>query len=388
MSIHSRRDAKGRRRYDVRFRDLQGRQRRKTFDTRHQAQDFAAIQQINGAKRDSREGSGVTIPLRQYAKSWFESRAALRPRTRDTYEGLLRLHILPYLGDRRLDQITISLVRAWQGELIHGKSQNLGAKTYRLLSAILNTAVEDGLISKNPCTIRGAGIERSSERPIATLQQVFLLADAIDPRYRLAVLLACFAGLRKGEILALKPDRFDLIERTVTIREQRQERANGTFWIGDPKTSAGTRVVSLPHFMMEEVEMHIKKYVGNASSDLLFRGLQGGPLRHAVLHRAWTKARAGLGLEHLHFHDLRHTGNTLAASTGASTRELMVRMGHSSAEAALKYQHASRERDRVIASKLDAMVARTEHRTPPAGHSSGPLVGPTTPDSEEQRQVA
>jgi hypothetical protein len=63
-------------------------------------------------------------------------------------------------------------------------------------------------------------------------------------------------------------------------------------------------------------------------------------------------------MEHLHFHDLRHTGNTFAASTGASTKELMVRMGHASARAALIYQHATEERDVAIAEGLSAMVEK------------------------------
>ncbi len=67
----------------------------------------------------------------------------------------------------------------------------------------MGTAVEDGIITKNPCVIKGAGIERAPERPIATIAQVFALADAIDPRYRLALLLATFGGLRLGELLGL-----------------------------------------------------------------------------------------------------------------------------------------------------------------------------------------
>ena len=206
------------------------------------------------------------------------------------------------------------------------------------------------------------------------------MADAIGPQYRLAVLLGCFTGLRKGEILALRADRFDLAERTVTVREQLQEKANGNFLIGHPKTVAGSRVVSLPGFMVEEIANHIDTYTEEGSSDLLFRGPRGGPLRRAVLQRNWARARAKLGLDHLHFHDLRHTGNTLAASTGASTRELMVRMGHTSADAALRYQHASRERDRVIAAKLDAMVACTEHPPP---NEPPPVAGGTASGEDE-----
>ena len=156
MSVHSRRDAKGRRRYDVRLRDRHGRQFKRTFESKREAEDFAAKQRIKAAETKWIDASGAKVLLRHYAGSWFETRAALRPRTRDTYEGLLRLHILPHLGNQRIEQITVPIVRVWHGELIRTKSQNLAAKAYRLLSVILRTAVEDGLILKSPCAIRGA----------------------------------------------------------------------------------------------------------------------------------------------------------------------------------------------------------------------------------------
>lgn len=74
---------------------------------------------------------------------------------------------------------------------------------------------------------------------------------------------------------------------------------------------------------------------------------------------AWGRARRAVGVPHLHFHDLRHTGNTLAAATGASTKELMARMGHASPRAALIYQHALRDRDHAIAQALDDMITAT-----------------------------
>jgi integrase len=195
----------------------------------------------------------------------------------------------------------------------------------------------------------------------------------------------------KGEILALRSDHFDLTEQVVTIRAQLQERADGTFWVGPPKTAAGFRHVSLSAFLIEEIEAHIKDYVDDVSSDLLFRGSRGGPLRNAVLHSAWSRARESVRLAYLHFHDLRHSGNTLAASTGASTRELMVRMGHASAEAALKYQHASRERDRTIAAKLDVLVAKTRRLSdepPPSGHPPAASADNKSLNEPIERHVA
>lgn len=81
-------------------------------------------------------------------------------------------------------------------------------------------------------------------------------------------------------------------------------------------------------------------------------GPRGGPLRRSGFRRVWNKVRADVGLPDLHSHDLRHVGNTLAATTGASLKELMARMGHASTRAALIYQHASQDRDRAIAAAL------------------------------------
>jgi Phage integrase family len=114
---------------------------------------------------------------------------------------------------------------------------------------------------------------------------------------------------------------------------------------------------------MEELVIHLAEHAEPGRNGRLFRGAKGGPLRRAVLQRAWDEARVRVGMAHLHFHDLRHTGNTLAAATGASTRELMARMGHASAEAALRYQHATRERDRAIAAGLGVMASEADRKT-------------------------
>jgi integrase len=89
-----------------------------------------------------------------------------------------------------------------------------------------------------------------------------------------------------------------------------------------------------------------------------------------VWQAKWAKARTSLGLADLHFHDLRHVANTLTAASGASTRELMYRMGHVSAAAALRYQHATRDRDAAIATALGALIGPAPAAvTPPSPQS-------------------
>ena len=336
MSINPRRHADGRTVYDVRLRDPMGRNYKRTFRTKKEAENFAArerVEQCQGTWVDPREGR---VLLAEYATAWLGSRTSLRTRTRELYEGELRLHIIPALGSTEIAEISNAAVRSWYASLFNkGLAQSSCAKNYRLLRTILTTAVEDGIITKNPCNIKGAGVAKSPERPIATLEQVFALSDAIDRRYRIAVLLATFGGLRVGEILALTRERIDFEASSVVIVEQLQELKRGGYLVGPPKSDAGRRVVILPDFVMEELVVHLAERAEPGRNGRLFRG-KGGPLRRAVLQRAWDEARGEVGMAHLHFHDLRHTGNTLAAATGASTRELMARMGHASAEAALR----------------------------------------------------
>ncbi|WP_405706460.1 tyrosine-type recombinase/integrase [Streptomyces sp. NBC_00069] len=104
----------------------------------------------------------------------------------------------------------------------------------------------------------------------------------------------------------------------------------------------------------------------------MFIGAKGATPRRNHFNLLWHKACRKAGIKGLHFHDLRHTGNTLAASTGASTRELMARMGHSTARAALIYQHASADRDRLIADALSKLVQGTRKDTRKGkGHAGG-----------------
>ena len=210
-------------RYEARYRDPSGRLRGKTFATKKAAQDFLNRTGTDIVDRAWRDPALGKVRLSEYSSWWLENRPELRPRTHaELYGGLLRLHIEPYLGQCRFDGLTTATVRAWHASLLRrGKPGPVTvAKAYRLLRTILNNAVEDGLLPRNPCTIRGAGVERSPERPVATIVEVYQLADAIEKRYRLMVLLATFCGLRAGELLALRRDRVNLLHRQINVVER------------------------------------------------------------------------------------------------------------------------------------------------------------------------
>jgi integrase len=229
---------------------------------------------------------------------------------------------------------------------------------------VLNTAVDDDLIRRNPCRIKGAGTEHAPERPTATVAQVFDLAGQVPARFRALILLAAFTSLRYGELAALRRRDFDSRRGTLTVRATLVERQDGELIFGQPKTKAGLRTVTIPTAIRRDLRGHLRDFVGDQPDALIFTGANGGMLRRSNFQRAakWTDSVAMIGLPGFHFHDLRHTGNTLASRTGASLADLMARMGHSSTRAALIYQHAAQEQDREIADALSSRIALERDR--------------------------
>ena len=270
------------------------------------------------------------------------------------------------------------------------------------------------------CRIRGAGEEHAAERPVLTVAQVFELAERVgrrpignirklpaggyrlrfrrdgemrtspevystridaeralwkmaedgradckhDQRFRAMVLLATFASLRWGEVTALSRCDLDLRAGTVRVRAaftQRRSRCSRRSSSGQPKSRAGRQIVGISKGVIIPIlEQHMSQFVGAESSALLFCGIQGGPWSRSNFNKmsGWPSAVRSIGAEGLHFHDLRHTGNTFAASGGAGIKDLMARMGHDSERAALIYQHEARGADKMThRTSIDAHVS-------------------------------
>lgn len=349
-------------RYDVRFR-INGTQRKKTFRTAKDANRYRTKVEADALAGLVVDPSGGERLFGQYAADWLESRRVkdrpLSPATKDGYTRVLKRNIAPTFERTKLRAITPEKVRRWHNDLIRSKGTDQAAKSYRLLRAILNTAVADELIARNPCTIKGAGLEAARERPMPDTAMVLALADAITPRLRLFVLLAGFIGQRSGELLGLQRRDFDLLHKTVTVERQLQEITGQGRVITGPKSEAGNRVRALPSAIVADVEAHLAEYVAAEPEAFVFTRPSGLPLRRADLSSAWQTASKAVGLpEGTHPHDLRHHAATLLArKPDITTKELMAALGHTSPRAALIYQHATAERDREAADFLDAQIA-------------------------------
>jgi integrase len=303
------------------------------------------------------------ITLGDYAAQWITERPSLRPRTVELYRWLLRKHIEPQIGGIELGKLSPAVVRQWRSDRIAaGVSVSVTAKSYRLLRAVLGTAVDpDRIIARNPCKVPGADREHPAERPVITVAQVFALADEMTPRFRSMVLLTAFASLRFGEVTALR--RCDLAEDASWLRVARGfvEVPGRGLIEGPPKSRAGVRTVIVPSAIRPDIVGHLADYVKPAADALVFTGEQGNALRRPNFNQRvkWTAVVAKLDLKGLHFHDLRHAGNIWASKAGMSTKDLMARMGHDDMRAALIYQRATSDADQRIADKLSELV--TEH---------------------------
>lgn len=228
------------------------------------------------------------------------------PRYRETCTRNRRLH-LAQLQDVPLLGLTPLVVREWYAAAMRGTGGKTSiAQSYRFLRAVMNTAVRDGAVVKNPCQIPGAGSDRAKERPVATPTEVVALVEAITPRYRAAVLLAAWCGLRRGEVISLRTDDVDLVAGTVTVRRNRVELLEtGEAFDADPKTDAGKRTVTVPPHVLPVLVEHMGQWAGK---DRVFVGRTGAPMRGDAVRQAFVRARTKVGMPGFRFHDLRHTG--------------------------------------------------------------------------------
>ncbi|MGA8114541.1 MAG: site-specific integrase [Actinocatenispora sp.] len=290
-----------------------------------------------------------------YARAYLRDNPKIGPRWRETCTRNLRLHLAP-LVDKPLRLITTPVVREWYARAMRGPGGKTSIRqSYRFLRAVMYSALRDGAIGQNPCTVPGAGSDRAKERPVATPAQVAALVEAITPRYRAAVLLGAWCGLRRGEVCGMRTEFVDLAAGTVTVRKNRVELLeSGEAFDDDPKTDAGKRTVSIPPHVLPVLVEHMEQWAGR---DRVFVGRNGQPMRGDAIRQAFTRARVKVGMEQFTFHDMRHTGQTLAASAGATLADLKRRLGHASSAAALRYMHAVEGRDREIAAALTDLAA-------------------------------
>lgn len=302
----------------------------------------------------------------------FMAERSLKPRTRAHYKALLRNQLLPTFGGLAVASITPYTVRAWHAEMGARRTPTLRSHAYGLLRTILGQAAHDGLLAANPCHIRGAGnTKRVHKIRPATVAELEAIAAAMPEKYRLMVLLAAWCGLRFGELTELRRGDVDTQEGVLRIRRG-VTRVRGEVFVDTPKSEAGIRDVTMPSPLLPMVEAHLRGSIAGGRDGLLFPAADGtSHLAPSTLYKVYYPAREAAGRPDLRFHDLRHTGAVLAASTGATLAELMGRLGHSTPGAAMRYQHVAQGRDRAIAEDLGVLMRAGREAAKERATSSG-----------------
>jgi Phage integrase family/Phage integrase, N-terminal SAM-like domain len=280
----------------------------------------------------------------EYANDWLDNRP-LKERTRAHYTAILSNHLLPAFSEAKLKAITPDSVRRWHTAM-GTRRPTMRAHTYALLRTVLGSAVQDQLIPLNPChnqrgrelqagapteagDTAGAGGDHCGDAPEVPAHGA--AGGAVCPALRWT------PGIRRSDI--------DLKTGIIQIRRA-VARADGQVIVATPKSDAGNRNVAIPPHLLPMVKEHLGNNISGGKDGLLFPAADGkSHLAPSTLYETFYKAREAAERPDLRFHDLRHTGAVLAASTGATLAELMSRLGHSTAGAALRYQHAVQERD-------------------------------------------
>ena len=247
---------------------------------------------------------------------------------------------------------------------------------YSLLKAIFRTAVARKVVKESPVSVEGATSRAApKEITLLTVAQVQELADAMRPQHRLMVLLAAWCSLRFGELTGLRRRDLhlseDFTEGTITV-EQAAVTVAGERLLTTPKSLAGHRTIYLPPHLIEDVRQHLDTYTRSDPDSLVFPGADGRPLTPGQVYghaprfdrrgkqkhpgNGFYKAHHQIGRPDFRFHDLRHFAATMAAISGATTKELMQFAGHSDIHVAMRYQEAVNDRKKDLAKRMTALA--------------------------------
>lgn len=339
----------------------QGNGRALTFPTRASANAWLAQTKADIAAGRWKDPATLHADtLGAYGLAWIRQRKhpstgkPLAPKTRQNYEGWFR-NLKPLHG-LALAAITPATLRTWHDDRAQLAPTTAG-REMGVLSRIMNTAVGDGLIPKNPVPPELCRSSTGITHKPPTPEQLAALVDAMPARFRLAVLLAAFGGLRLSEWRAL--ERRDLTltgdgddaRYIVNVHKQALYiKAEGGWVTTLPKSSAGVRKVDLPKHLTMTITEHLNKYVGKFAKALLFPSAGKSKYLHdSAFNRPWSTACEKVGVKGVvREHDLRAYFATHLVVNGATLRDVQGLLGDSTPEAALRYVHEVNRRGDLV----------------------------------------
>ncbi len=329
----------------VRWRDITGRQRSKTFKARRAAESFERTVLVD-TERGLPTAPARSMSVGDWAQQWLAGAHNLSPKTRQLYGEVVAR--LDGLGDVTLARLTPAAIDEWlAARAAAGAAPSSVHRDYRTLRRMLRVAHQRGHLVSNPIDQVASPRVPGAEMRFLSAEELEALAGAIDGRYRTLVLVAGWGGLRWGEAAGLSVARVDVQGERVHVVEQLSPDGRRR---SAPKTAAGRRWVTLPHTVAEELAGHVR---GRPAAAPVWAMPDGGPLVHTrwrgtagrrdatgerwVVHPRgyWCRAVEAAGLAPLRFHDLRHTMVALCIAAGMHPRAIQERLGHASIETTL-----------------------------------------------------
>ena len=332
-----------------RYTDWQGKRRKSTkrgFATKREAEEWLRNFLIT-------QKADFDMKFEDFWKMYCaDMETRLREHTMRTKKYIVELKILPYFGNKRVNDITAADIRQWQNELIKmGYSPTYLKTINNQLSAIFNYAVRYYDLKSNPCAKAGSmGKSKAEEMDFWTGEEFRKFIDSVMNKRLsyMAFMILYWTGMRLGELLALNPKDVDLEKRTISITKSYQ-RLGKKDVITPPKTSKSKRVITIPEFLAADIKDYMDSLYDLQEDDRLF------PITKYYLEHEMQRGIKESGVKRIRVHDLRHSHASMLIELGFSPLEIANRLGHEKVETTLNtYAHLYPNKQTKLAERLDS----------------------------------
>ena len=332
-----------------RYTDWQGKRRKSTkrgFATKREAEEWLRNFLIT-------QNADFDMKFEEFWKMYCaDMETRLREHTMRTKKYIVELKILPYFGNKRVNDITAADIRQWQNELIKmGYSPTYLKTINNQLSAIFNYAVRYYDLKSNPCAKAGSmGKSKAEEMDFWTGEEFRKFIDSVMNKRLsyMAFMTLYWTGMRLGELLALTPKDVDLEKRTISITKSYQ-RLGRKDVITSPKTPKSKRVITIPEFLAADIKDYMDSLYDLREDDRLF------PITKYYLEHEMQRGIKESGVKRIRLHDLRHSHASLLIELGFSPLEIANRLGHEKVETTLNtYAHLYPNKQTKLADRLDS----------------------------------
>ncbi len=344
------------------------RQKRISAPTKREVEVLAAAF-IASVERGEFADAG-RLSVREYLDQWLAGvEQKLRPSTHRRYSDLMRKHVVPVVGNVKLDKLSpLQVQRLYADRLDAGLSPTTVHQIHNILHRSLKQAIRWGLLTRNPTESVDAPRPVNPECKTWNAEQTAaVLAVAEDDDLEALWRLALMCGLRRGELLGLQWQDIDLAQRTLAVRRTLSRGKGGVWVLGEPKTARGRRSIALPASCIESLRRHRTRQLehrlklGDLWHDhgFVFTNGTGGPLHVNSLVNRFRRLIISVGVPPIRFHDLRHTCATLHLAGSAHPKVVQELLGHSDVGITLnRYIHVSPHMQRHAAEMIDALLSK------------------------------